>query len=162
MTCRAAETATPKAGSVVIERKKNTLVGYTEVGGFISNKAKETLKSLKCEAEKSLTTEELKKWLEAIKVSGSGTPLKTTGRERGRALAAQWRREQQAAAKNHRRRDGEVTEERKLMKVFFFLLPTGAGIFNLQESPNFSRIVNKKISLDQFDSHGPPAAATAT
>lgn len=82
--------------------------GYTEVGGVISTAAKETLK---CEAEESLTTEEPKKYLEAIKVSGSGTPLKTTGRESGPAAPSQWRQEQEAAAKNPQKKRQTDSEE---------------------------------------------------
>lgn len=143
MTCRAAGTGDPEAR---ISWDLKIIMyggGYIEVGGFISNVAKETLK---CEEEETLTTEVPKKCLEAIKVSGSGTPLKTTGRESERAAPSQWRQEQKAAAKKtteeetdrQRRRELEsrVIEERKLMSLEgFFHFSPGSGMLSVARKP---------------------------
>lgn len=119
--------------------------------------AEETLKR---EAEETLTTEEPKKWFEAIKVSGSGKSLETTGREEERAAPPHWRREQGPAAKNHRRRGSQTAKKRAGVQedggektdVTGRLLPllSGAGMLSVARKPGSPGSSNKKILLSQF------------
>lgn len=110
MTCRAAGTGEPE-GRISWDLKKKKMYGVDTLR-LEASLATWLKRHLKCEEEETLTTEEPKKCLEAIKVSGSGTPLKTTGRESERAAPSQWRQEQKAAAENHRRRDRQTAKKR--------------------------------------------------